>query len=332
VRVAFKDASTIRARNDYYAFGKQTVNSLLPAGNDATNRWLYNGKEKLTTGNVGFLDYGAKMYDSEIARQTTMDELAEVDFQTSPFAYARNTPANAIDLEGKLTVFVNGFHPSGYASYALGMSQGNNSRSAQTYNSQVDRSFQNSDTYGWGGLDTFYKDTYDDANALYVNASYAPLGPASARYNGGIVKGNELIAMLDSGEISLTEGEKIRLVGYSQGAAYAAGMASALASSQYAHLLDFVDYLAPHQPEGFAHPYGVPGRQFGSTKDGSPLGAGKKRIKNVQNHYLGTFGNMTDLRGHLLGDDDEEDEDDRYFDLNTFIMRAIAAGATVTVQ
>jgi RHS repeat-associated protein len=114
-RVVFTSRSNIVARNDFYAFGKRAVNNLLPAGNDASNRFLYNGKEKLITGNIGFLDYGARPYDYETGRMTTPDPLSEVDRQRSPFAYARNNPVNAIDLEGKLVVFVNGFHPDGPA-------------------------------------------------------------------------------------------------------------------------------------------------------------------------------------------------------------------------
>ena len=52
------------------------------------------------------------------------------------------------------------------------------------------------------------------------------------------------------------------------GGAYAAGMAYALMQDpEYAHLLQFVDYLAPYQPMDFTHPEGVLGRRFISLND-----------------------------------------------------------------
>ena len=130
---------------------------------------------------------------------------------------------------------------------------------------------------------------------------------------------------MPNGEITLSDGETIKLVGYSMGAAYAAGMASVLANSEYKDLLQFVDYIAPHQPNRFEHPKGVFGRQFGSEKDNIIFGAGKTKIKNIDdiNHHLGNFEKLTDVRGHLLGNG---------FDLNKFIMDVINAGGTVTVH
>jgi RHS repeat-associated protein len=100
-RVVFKDTNTILARNDYYAFGKRHANPLLPAGDDTRNRWLYNGKERQTTGNVGFFDYGARMYDPEIARWTTVDPLAEKYYSWSPYNYVMNSPVRYIDPDGR---------------------------------------------------------------------------------------------------------------------------------------------------------------------------------------------------------------------------------------
>ncbi len=100
VRAMFVNRSTVRARNDYYAFGKRHANSSLPAGDEVKNRWLFNGKENQTTGNLKFLDYGARMYDSEIARMTTTDPLLEDRYGMTPYAYAANNPVNLIDWLG----------------------------------------------------------------------------------------------------------------------------------------------------------------------------------------------------------------------------------------
>ena len=69
-------------------------------------------------------------------------------------------------------------------------------------------------------------------------------------------------------EITLKDGETIKIVGHSQGAAYAAGIASALAKhSKYGALIEFEDYLSPHQPGDIKHPSGVKGRQFSTKND-----------------------------------------------------------------
>jgi RHS repeat-associated protein len=100
-RVVFTSRGNIVARNDFYAFGKRAMNNLLPAGNDTSNRFLYNGKEKLITGNIGFLDYGARMYDSEIARMMTPDPLGYLRSRESSFAFSANNPVNFIDPDGR---------------------------------------------------------------------------------------------------------------------------------------------------------------------------------------------------------------------------------------
>lgn len=65
----------------------------------------------------------------------------------------------------------------------------------------------------------------------------------------------------------MSEEETIKIVGHSQGAAFAAGMANAIANSRYKSLLEFVDYLSPHQPKDFNNPAGVEGRQFSTKSD-----------------------------------------------------------------
>ena len=106
----------------------------------------------------------------------------------------------------------------------------------------------------------------------------------------------ELIKKIRSGEYKLEEDETIKIIGYSMGGAYAAGMAYALMQDpEYAHLLQFVDYLAPYQPKGFSHPNGVLGRQFVSSRDWI---ASNFKIENVTLKD-GNFG----IIGHFLNDD-----------------------------
>lgn len=76
-----------------------------------------------------------------------------------------------------------------------------------------------------------------------------------------------MISKLEAGEITLLDGETIKIVGHSQGAAYAAGIATGLLGSKYGSLIEFVDYLSPHQPGDIRHPALVKGRQFSTKSD-----------------------------------------------------------------
>ena len=72
-------------RSDYYSFG----DALTRIGkNSFTNEHLYNGKEKQDELSLGWLDYGARMYMSDIGRWGVIDPLSEVSRRWTPYNYA----------------------------------------------------------------------------------------------------------------------------------------------------------------------------------------------------------------------------------------------------
>jgi len=86
---------------DYYAFGLEHT----PLAISNTNRYLYNGKElqdETFAGGVrlGWYDYGARLYDSQIGRFTTQDDYAEKYLDFSPYQYAADNPVLFIDMNG----------------------------------------------------------------------------------------------------------------------------------------------------------------------------------------------------------------------------------------
>lgn len=120
----------------------------------------------------------------------------------------------------------------------------------------------------WGGVDNLYSMAFNDNNLAYINASADDQSQASDRYEEGVAAGERFLAALESGNEALADGETIKIVGHSQGGAFAAGMAAAISkSSKYGGLLETVHYLSPHQPGGFSHPSGVNGVQFSTQSD-----------------------------------------------------------------
>jgi hypothetical protein len=109
---------------------------------------------------------------------------------------------------------------------------------------------------------------YNDNHTLFVNGSSQNDSKAGDRFNEGLAAGENLISQLNSGSISLVDGETIKIVGHSQGGAFAAGLATVLSKSEkYKSILQEVVYLEPHQPKDFIHPAGVPGTQISTPDD-----------------------------------------------------------------
>ncbi|MBP6064073.1 MAG: RHS repeat-associated core domain-containing protein, partial [Bacteroidales bacterium] len=86
-------------RNDYYPFGGKHANS--GYAQLTVNKQKFNGKELQTTGNTGFLDYGARMYDDVIVRWGVVDPHAERYTSWSPYNNVYNNPINGIDPDGR---------------------------------------------------------------------------------------------------------------------------------------------------------------------------------------------------------------------------------------
>ncbi len=87
---------------DYYPFGL-AFNSY-QRENTIKQDFLYNSKELCDEMNLGWLDYGARMYMPEIARWGAIDPLAEKYLDVSPYNYTVNNPLRFIDPDGRKIV------------------------------------------------------------------------------------------------------------------------------------------------------------------------------------------------------------------------------------
>lgn len=104
VRAVVNQNGTIEQINHYYPLGGIFADG---GTNDSFQKYKYNGKELDRMHGLNFYDYGARQYDPILGRFTQMDPLCEKYYNFHPYAYCKNNPMNAIDLEGKYTEVIN---------------------------------------------------------------------------------------------------------------------------------------------------------------------------------------------------------------------------------
>lgn len=119
VRVVFSQSGSVIQENSYYPFGMQqkaySYNLTPSVGFKDRNEYLYNGKElqdgEFVDSNgerygLGWMDYGARMYDAQLGRWHVVDPLAEKYLSLSPYNYVANNPMTYIDPDGMQIVGV----------------------------------------------------------------------------------------------------------------------------------------------------------------------------------------------------------------------------------
>ena len=268
---------TVEQTTHYYPFGATHHLST----NQDVQKYKYNGKELDTMHGLNWYDYGARQYDPAIAQFTTVDPLCEKYYHISPYAYCGGNPVNAIDLDGKLTIFINGFCPnpfdiasqSYWGKFASNLLEYFHDDSTPHY---IDGSC--SSWLGWLAFPAF-----NDLNAMSNLSS-------SFRDRAGYVEGlkdvTNIIASLakdDNGTII----EPLHIVTHSMGGAFGKGYVRAIMEYVNANLnkcngFRIAEYdFAPFQPSSQNAVYGVDTYQYSHHDD---LVAGANKIKGASYH------------------------------------------------
>src|SRR6266542_2445747 len=96
IREMFKSNGTVVARYDYDPWGRSTavINTTLPDFN-------YTGLYRHSPSNLDFAVYRA--YDPDLGRWISRDPLNNAELLQGPnlYAYVRNNPVNAVDIDGR---------------------------------------------------------------------------------------------------------------------------------------------------------------------------------------------------------------------------------------
>ncbi len=216
----------IVSHTGFYPYGQ-------PWRRPGERQWLYGGKEWLGADGRDEYDFHARRQYPHLAMFTTPDPKSESFYNCSPYIYCNGDPINAIDKDGKLTIFINGMH------FGDG----------------------GSEEY-WNGVDKLVMRLNKDYHALYIDGSLNGKNglpdnlSADMRYKAGKQYGEKYIKTIIS---SLDSKEFIRIITHSMGAAFAKGFIDALYHYLYTlPLLERVQIqnrlkveidLAPFQPK-----------------------------------------------------------------------------------
>ena len=201
--------------------------------------YKFGGKELITANGLYEYDFGARQYYSAVPAFTRIDPMAEKYPWLSPYLYCANNPVNAIDPDGNVIIFVNGFH----------MGDGGESKYWNGIDAQImNKTGDNSAIYYDGAIGgvTGLSNVIDRSGNSQSNLN------AHDRIEAGFQKGyTECLTILNMAQES---GSSVKFISHSMGAAYTKGLIQGM--MQFANdnkidiskNLEFEVDFAPFQP------------------------------------------------------------------------------------
>ncbi len=100
-RITLSQNGTLLQEDAYYPFG-MNIAGLSAANFSPENKYKYNGKELQDEFGLDWYDYGTRFYDVALGRFYTIDPMAELRTNLSPYNYCSLNPINRIDPDGAL--------------------------------------------------------------------------------------------------------------------------------------------------------------------------------------------------------------------------------------
>ena len=285
VRLSYTDnpsnpgTPTIIEENNYYPFGLEQKGYNGQINGVENNHFNYNGKELEKDLDLGWMDYGARRYMRDLGRWGSLDPLAEKYTNLSPFTYVANNPINAIDPDGRLIIFIGGLRiEAGIQDQIPG------SRNSSAYygifsgtvNNPITQYWRtNRNTFGQSAdIANLFTNYYGDNNTYFTSGSSHYQSSAGQRIREGAAKARQFHKMVQNGDITLEDGETIKVVSHSQGGAHSIGFMDQLMTytdedGNSLYNIEVVWHITPHQPtqNGMTNPNGVEGFQISHPSD-----------------------------------------------------------------
>ncbi|MTI23422.1 RHS repeat domain-containing protein, partial [Fulvivirga kasyanovii] len=98
MKVVLTESSVVQ-KDNYYPFGLQFNSYQRITAKE--NKFLNTGKERIDDLDLGWDDFGARMYMPDIGRWTVVDPMAEKYTALTPYNYTFNNPVNILDVNGE---------------------------------------------------------------------------------------------------------------------------------------------------------------------------------------------------------------------------------------